>query len=105
MTTTAVLSARIARSARAAIIPVAGGSEGDSDAWHSIRNAVVRAMRRELGLPRHGLAPVAVLKSACKYADIAYFMRGWESSFAAADAAIKPALRRFVRRARKGTLA
>jgi len=94
------LAARVAFAARRSATQTAS----DMDAWHAIRRAVIRAIRRELGLPRQGLAPLAVLCAAEKYAHVAYYMRGWESTFEVADEGIKPALRRFVRRARKGTL-
>jgi hypothetical protein len=74
------------------------------DAWHAIRRAFIRVVRRELGLPRQGLAPLAVFCAAEKYAHASYYMRGWEATFEAADAAARPTLRRLVRRARKGTL-
>lgn len=98
--TAQTLSARIARATRAA----ARHAASDMDAWHEIRRAFIRAVRRELGLPQHGLAPLAVFCAAEKYAHASYFMRGWASTFDAADAGARPTLRRLVRRARKGTL-
>jgi len=90
-----ITTATVIRATAAAIRSITvspGGGEGDSDAWHSIRNAVLRAARRQLGLPRHGHAPEWLFSAACDYADAAYFMRGWSSSFLEAATGFEAAL-------------
>lgn len=100
MHTIANLSARIYRAAWGA----ASQECDDYGRFKAVRGAVVRALRRELGLPRHGLAPVSVFNAAHKYAlNVAEFP-GWDESWEYADRGIRPALRRMVRRAKRGTL-
>jgi hypothetical protein len=95
-----VIADRINRAARGA-----EGQESDHyGRFLAVRRAVVRALRREFDLPRHGLAPASVFNAASKFARCVSELPGWESSWDAADRAIRPALRRLSRRAKKGTL-
>ncbi|MDY0071846.1 MAG: hypothetical protein RBR77_04270 [Thauera sp.] len=68
------------------------------------RRAIVRAIRRELGLPKHGFAPVTVFNAASKYASVIAAAPFSEESWYFVDVTIRPKLRRMIRRAKKGTL-
>ena len=72
---------RVILVSRKAAAQCEGGSAGDSNAWHSIRNAAIRAVRREFGYPKVGHAPEWLYKTACDFADEAHMFRGWEESF------------------------
>lgn len=72
---------RVINSAKKAAAQCEGGAAGDSNAWHSIRNAAIRAIRRECGYSRIGHAPEWVYQTACDFADEAYTFRGWDESF------------------------
>jgi hypothetical protein len=102
-----IMNTNISSISERVYIAARGAESQESDdlgRFLAVRGAVVRALRREFGLPRHGLAPITVFHAAHKYADCVAVFPGSADHWAAAERGIKPALRRMARRAKKGTL-